>query len=312
MALRETGRIITKQQVAALVATVVDFSVMTLAVRALGLAAATATVLGALSGCCVGFHASRRCVFGQRGGDISRQAFRYVTVSLVGLCANTLGEELVVRAGANYLLGRAFVSTLVALAWSFPMQRRFVFAPIETWRPRRTWAIPIASALVLLAGCAPALTVRTRIDASAPLRYSTFALAVVEHAPDGYRRAPLLRDVVAAIDEVAPTALGARGYRIAPIEAADLIVRIAVGERGMREEAGQQTDSTGSQVTLDDPDGPFNYLERAIELEAVDAHTRRPVWRGLATSIATRGWVERDEIRSAVDALAARLPVAQR
>ena len=121
------GRLVAKQQTAALLATAVDYLVMTACVRAGRLHPATATACGAAVGTVVGFSISRRWVFAASSGSRVRQLWRYCAVSLLSLVMNCAGEGLLVHAGLHYLAARPAVSLTVGLGWNLPMQSCFVF-----------------------------------------------------------------------------------------------------------------------------------------------------------------------------------------
>ena len=121
------GRLVAKQQTAALLATAVDFAVMTACVGGAGMNPALGTACGALVGTVVGFVLGRRWVFRALESTAFGQAWRYVAVSLVSLVANAAGEALLVAAGMHYLAARPIISITVGLGWNLPMQQFFVF-----------------------------------------------------------------------------------------------------------------------------------------------------------------------------------------
>jgi putative flippase GtrA len=125
--LATVARLVAKQQTAALLATAVDYAVMTACASGAGISPALATACGALVGTFVGFTLGRRWVFRAVDGGALPQAWRYLAVSLVSLAANASGEALLVRTGLHYLAARPIISTTVGLGWNLPMQQFFVF-----------------------------------------------------------------------------------------------------------------------------------------------------------------------------------------
>lgn len=117
-----------RHQVGALVATCVDFAMMTLLVEA-GLASPVpATLAGASVGAVTNFMLGRLWVFDARTGPAAPQAVRYGVVAAASAGLNALGELLMhERLGVHYVAARVVVAIAVSVAWNFPLQRYFVF-----------------------------------------------------------------------------------------------------------------------------------------------------------------------------------------
>src|SRR5262249_36633048 len=107
-----TLSLLTQHQVAALIATGVDYSVMIACVSLIGLTPVVGTIFGACSGALVSFTLGRRWVFDAGAGDVRGQALRYGLVSAVSLCCNALAEWLLVRFGLQYIVARLLASTV--------------------------------------------------------------------------------------------------------------------------------------------------------------------------------------------------------
>lgn len=125
---QRTWRLLSQHQLAALLATSLDYCVMIVLVSLCRLSPVVGTVCGALCGALTNFVLGRRWVFRVRDGRLSRQARRYALVSLVSLACNAAAEWLLVRAGLQYIGGRALASLTIGVGWNFPMHRHFVFA----------------------------------------------------------------------------------------------------------------------------------------------------------------------------------------
>ncbi len=118
-----------RHQVAAIVATGVDFAVMIAAVSLVGLSPVMGTVMGAGSGAVTNFVLGRNWAFEARHSPPTGQAVRYALVSATSLGLNASGEWLFTAVlGLNYVLARVVVAAAVSVLWNFPLQRFFVFA----------------------------------------------------------------------------------------------------------------------------------------------------------------------------------------
>jgi putative flippase GtrA len=122
-------RLIGKHQIAAFLATVVDFSVMIALVELVGLAPPLATIAAAICGGVTNFALGRTWAFRDvHTGSLGGQAARYAVVSLGGALINgaALAGMLAVSM-IPYVLARLVVSFSVSLAYTYPMHTRVVF-----------------------------------------------------------------------------------------------------------------------------------------------------------------------------------------
>jgi putative flippase GtrA len=119
-----------RHQIGSIVASIIDFSTMTLAVSALGLDAVVGTVIGAALGAAVNFSMGRYWIFASTRDHPTGQVVRYAAVSAGSLVLNAVGEyELHDRLHIQYQLARLCVALGVSVLWNYPMQRHFVFRP---------------------------------------------------------------------------------------------------------------------------------------------------------------------------------------
>jgi CDP-diacylglycerol--glycerol-3-phosphate 3-phosphatidyltransferase len=117
-----------RHQVGSVVATLVDFGIMSALVSGFELPAALATGIGAAAGGVTNFTLGRHWIFRARDARAATQAWRYALVSLVSLLLNAAGEYVLHdRLGVQYLLARVLVSISVSVCWNFPLQRGFVY-----------------------------------------------------------------------------------------------------------------------------------------------------------------------------------------
>jgi phosphatidylglycerophosphate synthase/putative flippase GtrA len=121
-------RTLTRHQIAAVIATGVDFGTMVALVQAGWARPTRATLVGAILGGAVNFTLGRRWAFGAWREGPAPQALRYAVVSVASATLNAAGvQALHERLGVQYLAARAVVAVAVSLFWNYPMQRGFVF-----------------------------------------------------------------------------------------------------------------------------------------------------------------------------------------
>ena len=163
--------------------------------------------------------------------------------------------------------------------------------------------------LVPLGACAPSLQVYTHADRDASLEgLHSFAIGSAEAAPSGYRRGSVAAEVTRLVDDSATGVLTAKGYVTAPVDSADLVVRVGVGQRQKVEAPIQQQDSTGDQVAIADLDGPFIYTEQELVIDVFNGKTSRRVWHGAARGLIEPGNIDRAAIKQAVERMLASFP----
>jgi putative flippase GtrA len=122
-------RLFGKHQVAALLATGVDFSTMIVLVEVAHLAPPLATIGGAFCGGVTNFAIGRTWAFRDvHTGSLPGQAARYAAVSFGGALLNGALVALVLSAAAlPYVVARLLVAAFVSIAYTFPLHTRVVF-----------------------------------------------------------------------------------------------------------------------------------------------------------------------------------------
>jgi putative flippase GtrA len=108
-------------------ATVADFLTASALVYALHVFAPTATALGAIVGACVSFGLSRVWAF-EATGAVLPQMLRYSVVSAATAALNAGGVFLLSWAHSPFVAAWLITRCVVFMAWSYPLQRHFVFA----------------------------------------------------------------------------------------------------------------------------------------------------------------------------------------
>jgi len=122
-----------RHQVGSIVATAVDFAVMSALVSGLGVRPWLATAAGAFVGGVTNFSLGRHWIFSATEDDVRGQAGRYAFVSGASLAWNSAGEYVLTGVlGIQWLIARAIVALLVSVLWNFPVQRAFVYRARST------------------------------------------------------------------------------------------------------------------------------------------------------------------------------------
>lgn len=122
-------RLLGRHQIAAFVATAVDFTTMIALVELTPLSPPSATMISASVGGIVNFVVARLWAFHARhDGTLRSQALRYGLVSLGGALVNANALGLVLHAiDVPYPLARIAVSIAVSVLYTYPLHTRFVF-----------------------------------------------------------------------------------------------------------------------------------------------------------------------------------------
>jgi len=122
---------------AAIVATIVDYSVMVGAVELSHVRPVAAVPMAAAAGAITSFTLNRHFTYrGAAASSLRGQIWRYTLVSGCSLGLNTLGEYLFLKVPhMHYFLARVITSTLVSNVWNYPLMRFFVFTHRPSSRP---------------------------------------------------------------------------------------------------------------------------------------------------------------------------------
>ncbi|HEX7229007.1 MAG TPA: GtrA family protein [Candidatus Binatia bacterium] len=117
-----------RSQIAAISATIVDFSSLIFLVEIGHVWYVAATATGAFLGALVNFLLGRHWSFAVKDGAIHGQVLRYTAVSIGSLVLNSVGVYLLTEDfGIYYALSKLITAILVGLLFNFPLHRRFVF-----------------------------------------------------------------------------------------------------------------------------------------------------------------------------------------
>lgn len=121
-----------KVNVASLTAGFCDYLVTIIFKEFLLVNAVIASVVGTIFGGVINFLIGRHWVF--RSSDLPSfsQAGRYLFAWIGNLILNALGVYCLIRfGGVNYIIAKVATSLLVAAAYNYPVQKKYVFKKID-------------------------------------------------------------------------------------------------------------------------------------------------------------------------------------
>jgi putative flippase GtrA len=127
----------TRNTLTSVFTTALDFGVLTGLVELFAVNYVLATFLGTVAGAVSNFLINRHWSFEANHVGPAGQLVRFLPVQAGSTLWHTLGVWLFTDlAGLRYLASKLIVSTLVYLAWNYPMNRYFVFRKaVTTKRP---------------------------------------------------------------------------------------------------------------------------------------------------------------------------------
>ena len=112
----------------AVIATIVDYSVLVGSVEVGHLGPVAATPIAAASGAATSFTLNRHFTYRVADRSLPGQLWRYALVSGCSLGLNTLGMYLSLKVPhMHYFPARVATSTIVSNVWNYPLMRFFVF-----------------------------------------------------------------------------------------------------------------------------------------------------------------------------------------
>lgn len=117
-----------KAQAASFLASMADYAVTVVCVELLHFEYVTGSATGTVIGGLVNFSLGRQWVFRRSEAARQRQAFRYLLVWGGYWLLATAGVYLLTHGGRfNYIISKIAVTLFLAIAYNYPLQKRFVF-----------------------------------------------------------------------------------------------------------------------------------------------------------------------------------------
>lgn len=117
-----------RYQVAAIIATMVDFLVLIFLTEIIAIWYVESTAIGALCGAITNFIICRYWAFANSSNHLTNQIVKYILVSAGSLALNTLFVYLLTDfAKLNYTVSKIITAIVVAIFYNFTFQKYFVF-----------------------------------------------------------------------------------------------------------------------------------------------------------------------------------------
>ena len=117
-----------RSQITSMITTTCDFGVLILLTELGHLWYLFSVFFGAITGGTIGFVLGRYWAFTSKQGKLTKQASRYFIIWISNITLNVSGVFILVSlAELQYVVAKIVVATFVGIAFSFPMQRYYVY-----------------------------------------------------------------------------------------------------------------------------------------------------------------------------------------
>lgn len=121
-----------KANVAATVASACDYVFTFVMVKFAGVDKVLACIGGTVAGGIINFLICRYWAFKVADGAMIQQGKKYFLTWIGNLVLNASGVYLLIHvAGVDYMLAKVLISLTVALAYNYPLQKKYVFKNIQ-------------------------------------------------------------------------------------------------------------------------------------------------------------------------------------
>jgi putative flippase GtrA len=121
-----------KANIASLTASFCDYLITIIFKELFALDAVRASMLGVIFGGIINFLIGRNWVFESKSLPAYHQAKRYFVAWCGNLILNTTGVYLLTgHAGIHYIIAKLITSITIAVAYNYPIQKRYVFKKID-------------------------------------------------------------------------------------------------------------------------------------------------------------------------------------
>lgn len=117
-----------RYQVAAIIATMVDFFVLIALTELFNVWYVTSTAIGAFCGALTNFIICRYWAFVNSSNNLVNQVYKYILVSIGSLILNTLFVYLLTDfVNINYSISKIIAAITIAIFYNFTLQKYYVF-----------------------------------------------------------------------------------------------------------------------------------------------------------------------------------------
>ena len=120
-------KVFLKANTASLVASFCDFASSVTLHQVFKMPAVAASIAGTFVGGITNFIICRYWAFNTRGIPVHLQVKRYLPTWMGNLLLNSAGVYLLINSGLNYILAKLITSVTVAVAYNYPLQKKYVF-----------------------------------------------------------------------------------------------------------------------------------------------------------------------------------------
>lgn len=121
-------KVFLKANVASAAASFLDYLVTIMLKELVHMDAFLAGVTGTIAGGVFNFFISRHWVFKSKAASVYYQSKRFLLTWTGNLLLNVSGMYILIKlAGVNYIIAKVLTSVIVAIAYNYPVQKRYVF-----------------------------------------------------------------------------------------------------------------------------------------------------------------------------------------
>jgi putative flippase GtrA len=121
-----------RANIASLTASICDYAATFIFKQFLLFDAVSASIMGTVTGGIINFMMSRRWVFNAIDSPVFHQGKKYLVTWTGNMLLNAMGVYLLVRfAGLYYMIAKVATSLTVAIAYNYPIQKKYVFKNID-------------------------------------------------------------------------------------------------------------------------------------------------------------------------------------
>lgn len=117
-----------KANAASVIASFCDYLFTIILKELLNADTVVASICGTTAGGIINFFICRHWVFNAHNSSIHFQGKRYLAAWAGNLLLNSLGVYVLIKyAGLNYIIAKVITSVTVAVAYNYPLQKKYVF-----------------------------------------------------------------------------------------------------------------------------------------------------------------------------------------